>query len=148
MLTIFTLSLFTSATLLFLVQPMFAKMVLPKLGGTPAVWITCMVFYQRPYWGLCLYLITSRLGWRQLVLHLVTSVSLPIPPIGIASLIPSNEANPDSWLFMLLLSGEALFGNFYCLLQSGCPYPSSWLGTFCMWPQTWGHDCPGFIPCW
>ena len=35
-----------SATLLFLVQPMFAKMVLPSLGGTPAVWNTCMVFYQ------------------------------------------------------------------------------------------------------
>jgi hypothetical protein len=42
MLIIFILSLFTSATLLFLVQPMFAKMVLPKLGGTPVVWITCL----------------------------------------------------------------------------------------------------------
>ena len=42
----FALTLFVSATLLFLVQPMVGKMVLPLLGGTPAVWNTCMVFYQ------------------------------------------------------------------------------------------------------
>ena len=40
------LTLFLSAALLFAVQPMFAKMVLPLLGGTPSVWNTCMVFYQ------------------------------------------------------------------------------------------------------
>ena len=42
----FALTLFVSAALLFLVQPMFARMVLPLLGGTPAVWNTCMVFFQ------------------------------------------------------------------------------------------------------
>jgi hypothetical protein len=35
-----------SATLLFLVEPMFAKMVLPKLGGAASVWSTAMVFFQ------------------------------------------------------------------------------------------------------
>jgi len=43
---LFALTMFVSATLLFLVQPMIGKMVLPLLGGTPAVWNTCMVFYQ------------------------------------------------------------------------------------------------------
>jgi hypothetical protein len=42
----FALTLFVSATLLFLVQPMVGKMILPLLGGTPAVWNTCMVFFQ------------------------------------------------------------------------------------------------------
>lgn|GEM_PF-24687 len=42
----FTLTLFTSALLLFLVQPMVGKLILPLLGGTPAVWNTCMVFFQ------------------------------------------------------------------------------------------------------
>ena len=42
----FALTMFVSAALLFLVQPMIAKMVLPLLGGTPAVWNTCMVFFQ------------------------------------------------------------------------------------------------------
>jgi hypothetical protein len=41
---LFALTLFVSSALLFLIQPMFAKMVLPLLGGTPAVWNTCMVF--------------------------------------------------------------------------------------------------------
>src|SRR5262245_7659840 len=44
--TLFSLTVLTSAALLFTVQPMFAKMALPLLGGTPAVWNTCMVFFQ------------------------------------------------------------------------------------------------------
>src|SRR5271155_173306 len=43
---LFTITLFASATLVFLVEPMVAKMLLPKFGGTPAVWATCMVFFQ------------------------------------------------------------------------------------------------------
>jgi hypothetical protein len=43
---LFGVTLFVSATLLFLVQPMVGKMILPLLGGTPAVWNTCMVFFQ------------------------------------------------------------------------------------------------------
>ena len=43
---LFSLTLFLSATLLFSAQPMIAKMLLPSLGGTPAVWNTCMVFFQ------------------------------------------------------------------------------------------------------
>ena len=43
---LFAVTLFVSASLLFMVQPMVGKMVLPLLGGTPAVWNTCMVFFQ------------------------------------------------------------------------------------------------------
>ena len=46
LLLLFAATLFVSATLLFLVQPMIGKMLLPMLGGTPAVWNTCMVFFQ------------------------------------------------------------------------------------------------------
>src|SRR5437762_1876245 len=45
-LIVFAVTLFVSAFLLFLVQPMIGKMILPKLGGTPQVWNTCMVFFQ------------------------------------------------------------------------------------------------------
>src|ERR1700748_3499130 len=38
--------LFASALLLFVIQPMFAKLVLPRLGGAPAVWSVAMVFFQ------------------------------------------------------------------------------------------------------
>ena len=46
LLVIFAGTLFLSALLLFSVQPIFAKMVLPKLGGAPSVWAVSMVFFQ------------------------------------------------------------------------------------------------------
>ena len=42
----FAATLFVSAFILFLVQPLIGKLVLPRLGGTPQVWNTCMVFFQ------------------------------------------------------------------------------------------------------
>jgi hypothetical protein len=50
-LVVFTAAIFSSAFLLFLVQPMFSRMVLPLLGGTPAVWNTCMLFFQAALLG-------------------------------------------------------------------------------------------------
>lgn len=43
---LFAVTLFWSASLLFMVQPMVGKMILPLLGGSPAVWNACMVFFQ------------------------------------------------------------------------------------------------------
>src|SRR3978361_532621 len=45
-LAVYTAAIFTSALLLFSVQPLFTKMVLPRLGGSPAVWSVAMVFFQ------------------------------------------------------------------------------------------------------
>jgi hypothetical protein len=45
-LTVYTASIFVSALLLFSVQPLFTKLVLPRLGGSPAVWSVAMVFFQ------------------------------------------------------------------------------------------------------
>src|SRR6195952_2582821 len=45
-LIVYTMAIFTSALLLFSVQPLFTKMVLPRLGGSPAVWSVAMVFFQ------------------------------------------------------------------------------------------------------
>src|SRR5947208_9249641 len=45
-LAVYTLAIFVSALLLFSVQPLFTKMVLPRLGGSPAVWSVAMVFFQ------------------------------------------------------------------------------------------------------
>src|SRR5476649_1629534 len=44
--TLYATTLFVSALLLFGVQPMFTKMILPRLGGAPAVWSVAMVFFQ------------------------------------------------------------------------------------------------------
>jgi hypothetical protein len=97
----FTVTMFSGAALLFLVQPMFAKLVLPRLGGSPSVWNTCMVFFQA---ALLLgyayaHLTTKWLGarrqatWHMLVL-LVPLVSLPI---ATSSTDPSTD-HPVRWL--------------------------------------------------
>src|SRR6202163_2260575 len=46
LLTTFVAAIFVSAALLFAVQPLFTKMVLPQLGGSPSVWSVAMVFFQ------------------------------------------------------------------------------------------------------
>ena len=114
-LLLFLLTLFLSAFLLFCVQPMIAKMVLPLLGGSPAVWSTCMVFFQAALLAGYAYAhaTTTWLGVRrqtavQAGLLLLPLFVLPfgIPPDAARSLSP--EANPTGWLFMLLLGMVAL----------------------------------------
>src|SRR6266850_7218868 len=46
LLATFTAAIFVSAALLFMVQPMFTKMVLPRFGGAPSVWSVAIVFFQ------------------------------------------------------------------------------------------------------
>jgi hypothetical protein len=46
LLPVYGITIFLSAALLFAVQPMFTKMVLPRLGGSPGVWSVAMVFFQ------------------------------------------------------------------------------------------------------
>ena len=71
-LPLYMITIFTSAFLLFVVQPMFAKMVLPRAGGSPAVWNTSMVFFQAVLLAGYLYahVSTKMLGLkRQTILH-------------------------------------------------------------------------------
>ena len=71
---LFAVTLFVSASLLFMVQPMVGRMILPLLGGSPAAWNTCMVFFQAMLLLGYLYAhkVTNRLApRRQVVFHLV-----------------------------------------------------------------------------
>jgi hypothetical protein len=107
MLVAATVAVLISAFLLFFLEPMFARMVLPKLGGSPAVWNTALVFYQLTLLAGYGYVhwTTTRLGVRrQAVLHLLVMmaalVALPIAvPRGWQP--PAND-NPIPWLLALL----------------------------------------------
>jgi hypothetical protein len=106
-LSLYALTIFLGAGLLFVVQPMFARMALPLLGGAPAVWNTAMVFYQAALLAGYAYahLATRRLGVRrQAALHLVVlAVPLALLPIGVPSgWHPPTDANPVPWLLALL----------------------------------------------
>jgi hypothetical protein len=106
-LPLFAITLFVSALLLFWVQPMFSRMVLPTLGGSPAVWNTAMVFFQTALLAGYLYahLVSRWLGLRrQVALHLalltVAALTLPIAIGG--DWAPPTEGTPVLWLIALL----------------------------------------------
>jgi predicted O-methyltransferase YrrM len=106
LLATFTASIFLSAFLLFLVQPMFSRMVLPLLGGTPAVWNTCMLFFQAALLGGYLYAhATARwLGVRsQAALHLaLLAVAAVALPVAVAGAAPRGGQAPIPWLLVLM----------------------------------------------
>jgi hypothetical protein len=106
---LFAVAVFTNAALLFAVQPMVARMVLPLLGGTPAVWNTCMVFFQVALLAgyACAHLLATRLSVRQQaglypLIQLVVLLLLPISiGDGLVQAIPT-EVNPVPWLLGVL----------------------------------------------
>lgn len=126
----FTITLFTSSVLLFLVQPMFAKMILPLLGGTPAVWNTAMLFFQAVLLGGYLYAHAS-IAWlgvrKQAALHLIV-VSLPflVLPISVPSgWVPPNQGQ-TVWLLVLL---TVSLGPAFFVVSSTAPLLQSWFAT-------------------
>ncbi|MBD1940296.1 fused MFS/spermidine synthase [Microcoleus sp. FACHB-68] len=107
MLILFSLTLFVSAFLLFCVQLMVAKMILPLLGGSPSVWNTCQFFFQATLlagYGYS-HLTTKWLGVRRQSIFHIILLLLPIAflPITLATgWLPPHEANPIPWLLALL----------------------------------------------
>ena len=110
---LFSLTILVGAALLFLIQLVFARMVLPLLGGAPAVWNTAMVFYQAVLLGGYGYAhwLTSRAGRKwQLGIHaLVLVAGLACLPFGISvNDGPSGEESPIPWLIGLLAMSVGL----------------------------------------
>lgn len=102
LLAAYTAAVFLSAFLLFLVQPLFGKMVLPLLGGSPAVWNTCMLFFQAALLGGYLYahITSSRLTVRrQATVHLAALALAALAlPVSLRSAAPEGGAAPIPWL--------------------------------------------------
>src|SRR5580704_255822 len=128
---IFTISMFLSAALLFVVEPMLAKMMLPLLGGTPAVWNTCLVFFQGMLLAGYLYAYASLkwLGRRtQITVHLFF-VLLPLLCIGLLPLHlpagwePPAQSNPVLWILALL---SVSVGLPFFVLSSNTPILQRW----------------------
>ena len=89
LLVAFTTAIFLSAVLLFVVQPMFTKMVLPRLGGAPGVWSVAMVFFQAALlagYGYAHALTKFAPGRRSVIIHLVVmAIACFWLPLSIAS---------------------------------------------------------------
>lgn len=127
-LIVFTLTIFLSALLLFAVQPMFARMVLPKLGGSPSVWAVSMVFFQAALLGGYTYAhILNRYldGTQALLTHLALLVvalfALPIALPSFAAEPPPGDAY--FWLIGVLTIGVGL--PFFAV-SANAPLLQSW----------------------
>jgi len=87
-LTTYTAAVFLSALLLFGVQPMFTRMVLPRLGGSPSVWSVAIVFFQSMLLAGYAYahvLTTLRQRYLPVAIHVVLLLAAaPMLPLGIA----------------------------------------------------------------
>ena len=121
-------TIFLSAFLLFLVQPILAKQILPWFGGAAIVWTLCMVFFQ-----LVLLLgyayahwLTSRVSgprqaWVHIALLAASLAFLPIAPD--AAWKPAGDDNPVTRILLLLF---ATVGLPYFLLSSTSPLVQAW----------------------
>jgi hypothetical protein len=125
---LFALTIFASAFLLFLVQPVIAKQILPWFGGSAAVWTTCLVFFQTALLAGYAYAdaVVRRIGVRrQAMLHVAllaaSLVALPIVP-GVFWK-PTGTENPAALILGLLTT---TLGLPYFLLSTTSPLLQAW----------------------
>src|SRR5215211_6534821 len=127
---VFAAALFVSAFLLFWVQPLAGKMVLPLLGGTPAVWNTCMLFFQALLLaGYAYALALTR--WLSARAQALTHVGLLV--VAAAALPPAIDAaasggapeggSPAWWLLRTLL---LTVGLPFLVLSASAPLLQRW----------------------
>lgn len=112
----FAATLFLSAGLMFLVEPMVAKMVLPRLGGSPAVWSTCLVFFQAVLLlGYAYAHVLTRLLPRSAQIFVHIALLLPLAalvlPLDLGAGAPLPGQPPALWLLMrlALVAGAPVF---------------------------------------
>jgi SAM-dependent methyltransferase len=125
---LFALTIFTSAFLLFLVQPVIAKQILPWFGGSAAVWTTCLVFFQTALLAGYAYadIVARRLRFRSqgnvhIALLVVSVLALPIIPA--AAWKPTGTESPAGLILGLL---TVTLGLPYFLLSTTSPLLQAW----------------------
>jgi SAM-dependent methyltransferase len=122
-------AVFLSAFLLFLIQPLFAKLILPWFGGSGSVWSTCLVFFQVALLGGYLYAFLlvryARPGVQAAIHTVLLGCALAVLPV-----IPGPQWKPgmgDAPLPRLLLLLTAVLGLPFFLLSSTGPLLQAWI---------------------
>ena len=124
---VFAISIFVSAALMFIIEPMVAKMFLPSLGGAGNVWNTCVFFFQCIL--LLAYVYAHLLNSNKLsaqakaVIHLVV-IWIPIYflPLKMPTIAPDSN-HPFVWLLTVLAS---TIGAIFFALASTAPMLQKW----------------------
>src|ERR1700680_2458071 len=120
---LYAVTIFLSAFLLFQVQPMIAKLILPWFGGSAAVWVTCMLFFQIALllgYGCAHVLVRSVPLRRQAIVH----ISLLVVSLATLPILPNPRWKPaggDDPLFGIMALLAITVGLPYMLLSSTSP---------------------------
>lgn len=131
-LIVFAITLFVSAFLLFLVQPMIGKMILPKLGGTPQVWNTCMLFFQTVLLAGYFYTHATTTFLRPRKQMLIHGALLFLPlivmlamgrPFDVTAWRPPSGSNPIFATLLLLLT---VVGVPFFVVSTSAPLLQKW----------------------
>lgn len=123
------ITIFTSAFLLFQVQPLISKFILPWFGGSPAVWTTAMLFFQCTLFAGYAYahVATKYLRWdHHLKVHLVLLLASAVAAFFVSpnpAFRPSGGENPALRILLLLVT---CVGLPYFTLASTGPLVSAW----------------------
>jgi hypothetical protein len=121
LLSLFGLAILAGAVLLFVVEPMAAKLVLPRLGGAPAVWNGCMLFFQTALLAGYLYahLLTRLAPRAQVAVHaaLLAAALVSLPLALPAALADPGSGAPLLWLLKVLALTVGL--PFFVLAATG-----------------------------
>jgi hypothetical protein len=129
LLRVYAAAIFLSAALLFAVQPMFTKMVLPRLGGTPSVWSVAMVFFQAVLLAGYAYahaLTRHFPGRRSIMVHIaVMVVACAFLPLSIAAWWGRPPADATAAIWLLGLFAVSIGLPFFALSANG-PLLQAW----------------------
>lgn len=126
---LFVVAVFISAALVFMVQPMVAKLVLPLLGGSPAVWNTSMAFFQIALlagYGYAHVLQKLSSVQRQISVHIAALVlsGLTLFPLSISPLMGEpSSTHPALWLLGVLTLS---IGLPFAVLSATAPLVQAW----------------------
>jgi SAM-dependent methyltransferase len=124
--SLFVLTIFTGSFLLFLVQPMVARMALPKLGGAPAVWNSAMLVYQALLLAGYAYAhrLTRETARTQSMVHIIVLLLAAIwLPISLATLKIPADGSPIFWVPWLLV---ASIGPLFFAVAAQAPLMQRW----------------------
>jgi SAM-dependent methyltransferase len=125
---LYSLTVALGAFLLFLLEPLFAKMILPRFGGSAAVWSTCLVFFQSALLLGYYYadVLTRRLSAaRQTSTHIaLLVVSLALLPIAPRAILTSSSSYHPAFHILVLLT--ASIGLPFILLSATSPLIQAW----------------------
>jgi protein-L-isoaspartate O-methyltransferase len=124
----FSLTIFWGAFLLFLVQPLIARFILPWFGGGPAVWTTCMLFFQLLLLGGYAYAhfsISRLTPRRQVITHLgLLALAVALLPITPGDAWKPTDGSHAAGHILLLLLG--CLGLPYLVLSATGPLLQAW----------------------